>query len=116
MIEQDEAMNTSPRTFFIAGVQHRPNWQATRDAFAHAAEGSGPMELQLVGEPTNPYDRYAVKVMAASQIIGYVPKPINVDFWALHDAGYKSYAKILNFYPDASPWKMYEVEVTFTKS
>jgi len=98
----------SPKTFHVAGVKFRPDWKSFVDL-----DISQP--VTLIGEPQNQYDRYAVKVLLGTTHIGYVPKPINVDIWAVHKAGYKAEAKLLHFTPEAESWHWFEVQVTFKK-
>lgn len=116
-------MDLTTRTFFIAGVQHRPDHVTT---CAHVVKRlAEPMRdqylvLQLVGEPKNQYDRYAVKIVlpdlqTSGLLIGYVPKPINVDIWALRDAGWKPICELISFDPEASYWSMYKIRVSFEK-
>lgn len=77
-----------------------------------------PMKVYLVGEPSNAYDKYAVKVIVKhgeeEYHIGYVPKPINVDIWSLRDAGLKPNALITEYNPEAKTYEMFKVQVTFT--
>lgn len=112
-------LDTSPVEFFVAGVKFRPNDVIT------LAKGFAEHELiakdfRLVGEPSNQFDRYAVKIHmeVADKIlhIGYVPKPINVTIWALRDAGYKPDASLAEYNPDAPTHFMFKIRVTFTKA
>lgn len=110
-------MDITTRTFFVAGVQYREEWKDVRTGLQYAGfDGSnGQVEVDLKGEPKNKYDQYAVKCFIAGKHIGYIPKPINVDVWALRDAGYKPNARLVEFNPDGHPWEMFKVEVNFTK-
>jgi hypothetical protein len=103
-------MDASTRTFFIAGVQHRPDWERFRHLVFKGLD-----ELKLIGEPSNRYDKYAVKVCFQDLHLGYIPKPINVDVWALKDAGMKPTARLLEFDPRAVSYEMFKIQVTFTK-
>ncbi len=110
-------VNTDTRTFFIAGVQHRPNYERF-----HNLKLKPDDVLELVGEPGNKFDRYAVKILYISNhyivgpvLLGYIPKPINIDLWALRDLGYKPTAHLIEFNPDGRPWEMFKVAVDFNK-
>lgn len=112
-------MDASTRTFFVAGVKFRPDYWSVVKAIKEAQQkSSDPLldrEVKLVGEPKNPFDRYAVKVLIDGRHVGYVPKPINVDLWALKDSGLKANARLIAFAPDAETYQMFKIEVTFSK-
>ena len=105
---------TTPRNFLVAGVQHRPTWELERDRFSRVVDPAT-LQVKLLGEPSNTYDRYAVKVLINGVHIGYVPKAFSADFWGLHALGYQAVAALVNFSPSAQPWQMYEIAVTFKK-
>lgn len=112
-----KAMDPSTRTFYVAGVKFRQDW---RKIHKHLLNTDFPtaresLEVKLVGEPSNAFDKYAVKVLMNNEHIGYIPKPINIDVWALRDAGLKPVAKLVEFNPDAETYEMFKVEVSFTK-
>ena len=51
--------------FYIAGVNHRTN----------ISQYEGEFEGRLVAEPSNPYDKNAIKILASDgHHVGYVPK------------------------------------------
>lgn len=108
--------DTTPITFFVAGVQFRPGsvLRTVRDELLGVADYTT-FPVTLVGEPSNQYDDYAVKVMAGGQHIGYVPKPLNINIWSLRDAGYKPAAKLVGFDASAKTYEMFKIEVTYTK-
>lgn len=112
-------IDTSPRTFFIAGVKFRPDYmmvlKGLRDSGLDRNCTTGVIDVELKGEPKNPHDRYAVKCLIGSTHVGYVPKPINVDIWALHDAGYSAKGRLTQFNPDYMTHQLFQVTVTFTK-
>jgi hypothetical protein len=116
-------MDPTTRTFFVAGVKFRPD-KDIDEAVSHIrkfrSDADGSVPLRLVGEPGNRYDRYAVKVImdifdGEISHIGYVPKPINVDIWALRGGGMKPVAKLVEFNEHAPSYEMFKVEVTFHK-
>ena len=93
-------------TFYVAGVQHRPDWQ---DMLEELYEEQ---VLQLEPEPTNKYDPNAVKIMAPFEtglvrFLGYVPSkngPAPV-IASLIGKGINLRATILEVNEDAKPWK-----------
>lgn len=106
-------MDASTRTFFIAGVKFRPDYRLVQKELDGKDWTTYP--ISLIGEPSNQYDKYAVKIMAGGRHIGYVPKPINVDVWALRDLGYKPKATLVEYNPDAMTHEMFKVSVDFVK-
>jgi hypothetical protein len=115
-------MDASTRTFFVAGVQFRPKedighaYNFVAHLKANNDDKLPDIPCKLVGEPQNKFDRYAVKVLIHDDFhIGYIPKPINVDVWALRDAGLKPTARLVEFNPDGKTYEMFKVEVTFSK-
>jgi len=114
-------MDASTRTFFVAGVQFRPAPALiAANAYLTKPDQWHPV-CKLVGEPSNKYDKYAVKVIiiadeAPEAFIGYIPKPINIDVWALKDLGYKPEAKVIAYSPNSPTYEMFKIQVTFTKT
>lgn len=106
-------MDPSTRTFFVAGVKFRPP-ETIAKAFEPLARGEMGV-VKLVGEPSNAHDRYAVKVILNDQHVGYVPKPINIDMWALRDAGMKPNATLLQYNANGPSYELFKIQVTFTK-
>lgn len=105
-------MDPSPRTFYIADVQYRPDWRKV--AIDLVGRDLSQQVVRLVGEPSNQYDRYAVKVLVNGTHLGYIPKPMNIDIWALKDLGYKPEAALVKFDGAAAPYDMFQIKVTFT--
>lgn len=110
-------MNTNPQQFYIAGVQHRPksvldNVQQYLEPRTNLLDA----EVKLIGEPKNQFDRYAVKITIGGYHIGYVPKPINIDIWALRDADWKPNVRLVSYHPNAALWRMFFVEVSFIRT
>jgi hypothetical protein len=104
-------MDTTPRQFYVAGVQYRDNYQKFVDLPVKVGD-----TIKLVGEPGNEYDRYAIRVHHLTKdgvLLGYVPKGVNSDVWALHEFGYKPDAEVVTFAHDKAPWQMIEVRLTF---
>lgn len=110
-------MDPTTRTFFVAGVKFRPTEEISLAATKiNEAKGDpSAIPVKLVGEPSNKFDRYAVKVFLADVFIGYIPKPINVDIWALKDGGLKPSAELVQYNFNAPTHEMFKVQVSFTK-
>tara|TARA_R110000868_G_scaffold175238_1_gene412188 strand:+ start:635 stop:970 length:336 start_codon:yes stop_codon:yes gene_type:complete len=102
-----------PITFRIAGVQHRPQDVIHKAIREGLDVGVG---LTLVGEPSNSFDRYAVKVLYKDNFIGYVPKPVNGQIWQVRNSGFKPTSTLIIYNPDAPTYEMFEVKVTFSPS
>ena len=68
-------------------------------------------QLDLVREPDNRHDHYAVRVEWRGHQLGYVPRADNRSVAAALDAGERLYARIaeLNRHPD--PWRRVLLEV-----
>lgn len=115
------SLDLSPRTFYVAGVQFRPKTdiEMVRNGLITCGLGNAPVDsvaaipVELIGEPSNQYDRYAVKCKIGGTLIGYIPKPINIDVWAIRDAGHKPTARLVGFNPTLPPYQLFQVQVTF---
>lgn len=101
------------KTFYVAGVQHRPD--AVKVADDLVGRNLSEQVVRLVGEPSNKYDPFAVKVVVNGYHIGYVPRAAAKEFWAFHNNGFKADAELAAFDPTAPTWEMFQVVVTFTK-
>lgn len=67
--------------------------------------------LDLIREPDNRHDRYAIRVEWRGQKLGYVPRAENQALAAALDAGDKLLARIAHLRADANPWQRLEFEV-----
>jgi hypothetical protein len=109
-------MDSSPRTFHVAGVKFRPDYKDV----VHEFELKKPLfpydKVRLIGEPGNPFDKYAVKVLINGVHIGYVPKPVNIDIWALRDQWFKPTAMMIGYNPGGPTHFLFEIQITFSKS
>jgi hypothetical protein len=78
---------------------------------AHWAELRVGDALQLIREPDNRHDPYAIRVEWQGQQLGYVPRVNNRALAAALDAGERLSARIaaLNRHPD--PWRRVRFEV-----
>ena len=56
--------------FYVAGVKHHKFYEIAEEL----KEGDF---VQLISEPINKYDKYAVKIEALETMLGYVPKALS---------------------------------------
>lgn len=104
-----------PITFRIAGVQHRPQTDIQQTIRSIVIDSPAITIVELVGEPSNKFDRSAVKVLLNDTHVGYIPKPLNVTIWNLRTVGWKPIATLVEYNPDAPTYEMFRVEVSFIK-
>jgi hypothetical protein len=67
--------------------------------------------LTLEREPSNRYDRLAVRVLWRGHMLGYLPRVANFEAAAEMDAGQRLSARIGKLTEDADPWKRLRVDV-----
>lgn len=90
-------------TFQLAGAQFRP--MQARSVIADLSPGD---EVTLEAEPENTYDKWAVRIHAQNEFIGYVPKTHSQDVAGA--LSYNSYtAKVTVDDEFLKPW----IEVEF---
>ncbi len=68
-------------------------------------------KLTLIAEPDNPHDKYAVKVLYKSRMMGYVPRNDNRHISRLLRQNIKLDCRVIDADPGKSPWKMLNAEV-----
>ena len=88
--------------FYVAGVKFRKNW---KENLKILEEGD---TVDLVPEPENPYDRFAVKIKHCNVMLGYVPKVISREVSKLLP---NLRATITGLAPDFEPWKALKVKI-----
>ena len=66
-MKQMEEKKKKDFKFYVAGVQFRKDWES------RLSELEVGDDIDLIPEPTNKYDQYAVKVLFGSTMLGYVP-------------------------------------------
>ena len=94
--------------FYVAGVQHH----SLHTILQEVQEGD---ELLVIPEPTNKYDKNALKIIYESLanntpvMIGYVPGKLSAQVSASLDACQAFECKVLEFNPDAKPWNQIKV-------
>ena len=68
-------------------------------------------KLNLIAEPENPHDKYAVKILYHSKMIGHVPRRNNQHISRLLRQNIKLKCRIAEVNREQVPWKMLKVEV-----
>lgn len=90
------------KEFYVAGVKFRKGW---KENLQQLEEGQ---ELQLLPEPTNLYDKFAVKIMNGEIMLGYVPKIHSPEVSAVAE---KLKTTIIGLSPDFEPWTALKVRI-----
>lgn len=72
--------------------------------------------LQLVGEPYNPHDNYAIRVEYKGTKIGYIPTrtALQTECWRAHREGSKIVAVLVAVNRTNPTWSMFVVQVKRT--
>ncbi len=94
----------SMNTFSVAGFQFYDG----PDLILSLRKGH---QLSLVAEPDNPHDKYAVKILYKSKMLGYVPKSDNRHISRLLRQKVKLDCQVVNVHPERKLWEMLKVEV-----
>jgi hypothetical protein len=90
---------------FIAGFQYHDGPQLLPELRTGQS-------VQLVAEPDNPYDRWAVRIEHESRHIGYLPRNQNQPISRLLTQGARVECRITRVDPEALPWEAVEVQVS----
>lgn len=102
--------------FYVAGVKHHN----LKYVMEEITEGE---YLELVKEPTNKYDKNAIKILfystihGSTEMLGYVPGRISADvthFISRHPEGV--ICEVVKLIPDADPWNQLRVKIYYDKS
>jgi len=67
--------------------------------------------VQLVLEPSNKYDKFAVRVEVQNTMLGYVPKILSETISNKISSGVTLTAKINKLSLELEPWNMLKVEI-----
>lgn len=62
-------------------------------------------QLELVREPSNRYDRYAVALHCKRKKVGYIPRTNSRIIASLMDTGELIKVQVRYFYPNKEPWE-----------
>jgi hypothetical protein len=68
-------------------------------------------QLDLLREPTNPYDPFAVEIYRGKVKLGYVPRSDNKHISRLLEQGAKLECRVIEADPEAGEWNRVRVEV-----
>jgi len=93
-----------PIKFYVAGVKfynlHKVSHKMN--------EGDS---VQLVLEPTNKYDEFAVRVQLDDVMLGYIPKAFSEGVSKAIASGKTLSAKISYLRPELEPWNALNIEI-----
>lgn len=67
--------------------------------------------LELVREPDNPHDAYAIRVMWHGHMLGYLPRRQNRQIAAAMDAGERLSGRVSSLGDNKNPWQRMAFEV-----
>lgn len=69
--------------------------------------------LKMVGEPTNKYDKMAIRVEYAGYLLGYIPRFSiqQSECWNAHTNGYKLIAVLTAFNKTNPTWSMITIQI-----
>lgn len=109
MEKQEEKRNSEKKTenvsFYVAGVQHHDLSSVIDDMVEEEP-------LDLVPEPTNPYDSNAVRIEYKGVMIGYVPKRISAAITArITDPEVEVSCETERINREEHPWKQCYVTI-----
>lgn len=65
-----------------------------QDVIEQIVKGSGVKDFELIREPSNPYDPYAVRVDCCDMYVGYIPKIMSKEVADTMDKGHKLAGKL----------------------
>jgi len=91
-------------TFYVAGVQFHKLYDVI-----NLMKEEDP--VQLVPEPSNKYDKFAVRVEALDTMFGYIPKSHSQMVSRLIAFGKTLSAKIIKLSPESEPWSALKIEI-----
>lgn len=94
--------------FYAAGVKHHKFYEVAEEL----KEGDS---VQLIPEPDNKYDKFAVKIEALKTMLGYVPKALSeIVSKVIADGlfnGESPSATITKLSLESDPWNALKVEI-----
>lgn len=103
---KEEDMTASPYTneFYVAGVKFH-QFFTIKDILE---EG---MVVDLIPEPSNKFDKFAIKIKHNNVMLGYVPKKFSQEVTSFMDSGTELKTTITQLQPDFEPWTALKVEI-----
>lgn len=90
--------------FYAAGVKHHKFYEVAEEL----KEGDS---VQLIPEPDNKYDKFAVKIEALKTMLGYVPKALSEIVSRMVAQEDYSSATITKLSLESDPWNALKVEI-----
>lgn len=69
-------------------------------------------KLKLVGEPSNPHDPRAIRVMCGSTKVGYIPRTQTEACWDAHDDGARLEAEVVSYNRENPSWQKLVIAVS----
>ena len=90
--------------FYVAGVKFH-KFYTISDILE---EG---MAVDLIPEPSNKFDKSAMKIKHNNIMLGYVPKKLSQEVTELMNSGIELRATITQLQPDFEPWTALKVEI-----
>lgn len=90
--------------FYVAGVKFH-KFNTVKDILL---EGD---RVDLIPEPTNKFDKFAVKIKHNNVMLGYVPKRCSEEVTELMNSGTDLETTIIQLQPDFEPWTALMVEI-----
>jgi hypothetical protein len=95
--------------FFVAGLRYH-------DGVRVAPQLRPGDAVILEAEPSNPHDRYAVRLLVGRSMLGYVPRHLNRAMNAILLQGGRLRGEVAEVDLDAPPWERVEVAVYLPSS
>jgi len=102
-------MNKQLVNFYVAGMKYHKGIMEINDVY----EGE---EVELVLEPNNKYDEFAVVITWESHMMGYVPKTISRTISTLIQNGIKLEASVSSVDVHAESYEMLKVEISLAEA
>jgi len=90
--------------FYVAGVKHHRFYEIAENL----KEGDF---VQLIPEPDNKYDKFAIKVEALKTMLGYVPATLSESISKKFKEGKHLTAKITNIDLEKEPWYALRIKI-----
>ena len=101
IMEKDRRKNMN---FFVAGVKHHKFYEIAEEL----KEGE---PVQLIPEPTNKYDKFAVKIEALGTMLGYVPAKLSEEVSKMLAVNETLSAEIISLSLELEPWYALKIEI-----
>ncbi len=90
--------------FYVAGVKFHKLY----DIIERLKEGD---DVQLILEPDNKYDKYAIRIEALDTMLGYIPRTLAIFVAAKIKSKIALSAKIIQISPESESWTALKIKV-----